>query len=92
MRTGAHGWILINPPDAPLAFELWHVGNIFCPYIDCAGVNRNASANHVQHRGFSRAVTAYHRDKLALLDSQVKILKQAHLVYGSGVVIFAYVV
>ena len=86
--TGSHSRILINPANPPLPLIFRHMGNILFSDTDRAGIQRNASANQIQERGFTRTIGAYYRHKFSVTDSQGKIIKQTHFIDSTCIVIF----
>ena len=88
MGAGAHGRILVYPADGAEPFMFRKFCDIFSVHKDAAFIQRDASADQIQHGSFSRAVAPYYGDKLMIVYGQVKILKEAHLVYRACIIIF----
>ena len=53
-----------------------------------AGIHRNAAADQIQHGSFAGSVAADNGNKLAVIDAEVEIVKEAHFIYSACVVIF----
>ena len=86
--AGAHGRILIDASDAALTLVFRHPGDVFPANDDLAVVQRDASADDIEHGSLARAIAAHHGDKLMVPDSKAEILEQAHFIDRTGIVVF----
>ena len=88
MRTGSSGRILVHTADPPLTLVLRHIGDVHTADLDGPLINRNASADDIQHGSLTRAIASDHRHELSVLDGQIEIPEQAHLIDRTRIVIF----
>ena len=87
-RAGSHGRILVHAANALLPLKLRHVRDVFAADLNLSCVQRNASADEVQHGSFSGAIGADYRYKLSVLDGKGEIVEEAHFIDCACVIIF----
>ena len=80
--------MLVDTADAALTLVLRHLCDIGSAHDDGAGIHRNAAADQIQHGCFAGSVAADNGNKLAVIDAEVEIVKEAHFIYSACVVIF----
>ena len=87
-RTGPHGRILKNASDLVHAPVFRHVGDICSIDQNSAFINRNTSADNVQHGGLSGTIAADYRNKFPIFYFKIKIIEQAHFIDCARIIIF----
>lgn len=87
-RTGSLGRVLKYTTDSAVTDIIFLTGNIHSIHQDLSGIHRYAAANDVQHGCLSGTIASDNGNKLAILNFQVKIFKQADLVDRTRIIHF----
>ena len=84
-RRGAHHRVLEDAADVLGALELALAGYVHAVYAYRAAVYLKGARDGVEHRALARAVAAYDRDKVAVVEAEIKAPERGFGVYRAGV-------
>ena len=86
--TGTQSGVLVHPAKAAVPHKFLLVQHAFAVNDDIAALDWNAAADDIQHGSLTRAIASDHRHELSVLDGQIEIPEQAHLIDRTRIVIF----
>ena len=85
-RTGSLCRILKYTAYAAVSDKILLLCDISAVYHNAATVNRDRTADDIEHRCLSGAITSYNGNKLSIIYFQIKIIKEAYLVDCSRII------
>ena len=86
--AGTLGGILINPANISITQKILFPNDRGSIHDNLPGINRYGSADNIEQRCFTGAVTSDYCYEIPVRNIKRKVLKQAKLVYGTGIIIF----